>query len=119
MIRSEFHERLTRCYWEAAGVIVAGLALGYGVYSGEEGQQQQKKGQRRQEQAQRQAQAAAARQQKLSAEAYAAANRRQPDVGDILATEAELGKMGAASTLLTGPTGPKKNPGRPTTLLGE
>lgn len=99
--------------------ITGALSAGYGIYSGERAGQAQKVGMRRQAQAQQQAQAAAARQQRMAAEAQAAANRKQPDIGSILATEAELGKAGPASTLLTGPSGVRRAPAKATTLLGE
>lgn len=113
-----WEERLGTCYWDVAAVIVSAAALSYGVYSGEEARGTQRRARGLQERGQQQALAAAQRQQKLAAEAYAAANRRKPDIGSILATEAELGRS-ASSTTLTGPSGAKPQPGQPTRLLGE
>lgn len=115
----EWRERMSPRYWEAAAVIVSVAGLGYGIDSGEKARASQRRGQSRQDATQKQAQTAASRQQKLSAEAYAAANRRKPDVGSILATEAELARAGS-STTLTGPSGVRgQTPGQLPKLLGE
>lgn len=114
----DWRERVTPRYWDVVAAIVSAASLSYGVYSGEQSKGVQRRGLRRQEQAQQVAQIAASRQQKLAAEAYAAANRRKPDIGSILATEAELGQAGS-STTLTGPGGVRTPPGQPTRLLGE
>lgn len=107
------------CHWDAALAITAALSAGYAVHSGERGAAAQKQGLKRQATAQQQAQDAARRQAKLAAEAQARANRPKSDIGSILATEAELSTAGPASTMLTGPSGVRKPPARPTTLLGE
>lgn len=99
--------------------LVAATSTGYGIYSGERTNKIQEQGLNRQRQAQQQAEDAARRQQKQAAEAYAAANRKQPNISDILASESELATQGPASTLLTGAGGVTKAPSRPTTLLGE
>ena len=114
----DWRERVTPRYWGAVAAIVSAAALGYGIHSGEQARGAQRRGQRRQAQAQQEAQIAASRQQKLAAESYAAANRKKPDIGSILATEAELGQAGS-STTLTGPGGVRTPPGQPTRLLGE
>ena len=107
------------CGLVTAGFILTAASLRYSVYAGERANDMQKRGIDRQRAAQQTAQDAAIRQQKLSAEAYAKANAKTPDIGSILAAEQELSKTGAASTQLTTP-GPKKKPvGQTTTLLGE
>ncbi len=94
----------------ATGVAVAGAAAaaagtGYSIYAGERADKAQKQALGEQRQAQQQAAAQAASQQRRSAQAMAAANRRQPDMGSIMAGAAEGAGGGPTSTMLTGPTG--------------
>ena len=55
----------------------------------------------------------------IAAQDAAAAKRKPPDIGSILASEAELAKAGPASTMLTGPQGVRRGPANATTLLGD
>lgn len=90
----------------AAGSIAAGAAgTGYSIYAGERANKAQKQALSEQRQAQQQAAAQAASQQRRSAQAMAAANRRQPDMGAIMAGAAEGAGGGPTSTMLTGPSG--------------
>ncbi len=94
----------------ATGAAVAGAAaaaggLGYSMYAGERADKAQKQALGEQRQAQQQAAAQAASQQRRSAQAMAAANRRQPNMGEIMAGAAEGAGGGPTSTMLTGPTG--------------
>ncbi len=90
----------------AAGSIAATAAgTGYSIYAGERANKAQKQALGEQRQAQQQAAAQAASQQRRSAQAMAAANRRQPDMGAIMAGAAEGAGGGPTSTMLTGPSG--------------
>lgn len=90
----------------AAGAIGATAAgTGYSIYAGERANKAQKEAMAEQRQAQTQAAAQAASQQRRSAQAMAAANRRQPDMGAIMAGAAEGAGGGPTSTMLTGPSG--------------
>ncbi len=90
-----------------AGVAAAAAAAGtgYAVYAGERASDAQKQALTEQRQAQQRAAAQAASQQRRSAQAMAAANRRQPDMGAIMAGAAEGAGGGPTSTMLTGPSG--------------
>ena len=90
----------------AAGSIAATAAgTGYSIYAGERANKAQKQALGEQRQAQQQAAAQAASQQRRSAQAMAAANRRQPDMGAIMAGAAEGAGGGPTGTMLTGPSG--------------
>lgn len=90
-----------------AGVAAAAAAAGtgYAVYAGERASDAQKQAMAEQRQAQTRAAAQAASQQRRSAQAMAAANRRQPDMGAIMAGAAEGAGGGPSGTMLTGPGG--------------
>ena len=89
----------------AAAAAAAAAGTGYAVYAGERADKAQEQALGEQRQAQTQASAQAASQQRRSAQAMAAANRRQPDMGSIMAGAAEGAGGGPTSTMLTGPTG--------------
>lgn len=96
------------------------LAVGatYGVIQGERSSQAQKRGLRLQAEAQKAAMASARKQEAASAEEYARANRRQPDIGSLL-MDAERGA--GMSSLLSGPGGVANSRlklGRPSLLGG-
>jgi uncharacterized protein HemX len=88
-----------------AAATAAAAGTGYAIYSGERADEAQKQALGEQRQAQNQAAAQAASQQRRSAQAMAAANRRQPNMGEIMAGAAEGAGGGPTSTMLTGPTG--------------
>lgn len=71
----------------AIEAVIAGAALTYGVYTGEQQKAEAKKGLRRQQAAQQTAERAAMSQQRKADEQMRAANRQTPDVGSILAFE--------------------------------
>lgn len=81
--------------------IAAVGALGYGIYSGERGQQVQKKALRRQDEAQKQAVAAAGEQQRRADMEQRAAHMKQPDIGELLAFEQGFGDLGKSSQQTT------------------
>jgi len=95
----------------AVGAVAAGspaasaAGTGYSIYAGERANKAQKQALNEQRQAQQQAAAQAASQQRRSAQAMAAANRRQPDMLGIMAGAAEGAGGGPTSTMLTGPSG--------------
>lgn len=100
-----------------AGAALAGL--GYGIYSGEQAKAAQKQGLRRQEQAQKQAQALSIAQTRKADMATAAANRKTPDIGNILAFEQSLSGFGASARTGAAPADPSRlNLKRPVTTLG-
>ena len=88
-----------------AAATAAAAGTGYAVYAGERASDAQKQAMGEQRQAQQQAATQAASQQRRSAQAMAAANRRQPDMGAIMAGAAEGAGGGPTSTMLTGPGG--------------
>lgn len=88
----------------ALGALAAG-ALGYSVYSGEQGRREQKQALKLQKQEQSRAEARAISDQRRAEQELAAANRKKPDVNALLRAAQEAGKAGAASTMLTGPGG--------------
>ena len=88
-----------------AAATAAAAGTGYAVYAGERASDAQKQAMGEQRQAQQQAATQAASQQRRSAQAMAAANRRQPDMGAIMAGAAEGAGGGPTSTMLTGPSG--------------
>lgn len=87
------------------GAITAVAALGYGVYSGERGAQQQKQAVRKQEQAQKDNLASAAAAQRAADAEQRKANARKPDVTSLLASEQQQALSGPSSTMLTGSSG--------------
>lgn len=89
----------------AASAAAAAAGTGYSVYAGQRADKAQKQALGEQREAQQQAAAQAASQQRRSAQAMAAANRRQPNMGEIMAGAAEGAGGGPTSTMLTGPTG--------------
>lgn len=100
------------------GVEVAALALGagslgYGVYSGQQGAKAQKKAIGEQRQAQADATSRAFQQEAENEMAVNKASRKKPDLGALLASAQAGSKLGAASTMLSGPQAVKTN-----TLLG-
>lgn len=97
------------------GAVAAVAALGNSVYQGEQQRKQQIKALRSQEQAQKEATNNAMSQQRMSEEAMRKANRKTPDVNQILKDQGIQG----ASTMLTGPMGINTSGGAPkNTLLG-
>ena len=88
-----------------AAATAAAAGTGYAVYAGERASDAQKQAMGEQRQAQQQAATQAASQQRRSAQAMAAANRRQPDMGAIMAGAAEGAGGGPTGTMLTGPSG--------------
>lgn len=80
-----------------AAAAVAGLA--YGVIQGERGSQAQKKGLRMQDEAQQTAESRALRQERQAEEQFNRANRKTPNIDDILAGES---LYSGSSPLLTG-----------------
>jgi len=98
-----------------SGAVAAVAALGNSIYQGERQQKQQKTALRQQEQAQREATNQAISQQRMSEEAMRKANRKTPDVNQILKDQGIQG----FSTMLTGPMGINTSGGAPkNTLLG-
>jgi uncharacterized protein HemX len=89
----------------AASAAAAAAGTGYSIYAGQRASDAQKQAIGEQRRAQTQAAAQAASQQRRSAQAMAAANRRQPDMGAIMAGAAEGAGGGPTSTMLTGPSG--------------
>jgi Flp pilus assembly protein TadB len=89
----------------AAAAAAAAAGTGYAVYAGERADKAQKQALGEQRQAQQQASAQAASQQRRSAQRMAAANRRQPNMPEIMAGATEGAGGGPTSTMLTGPTG--------------
>jgi hypothetical protein len=89
----------------AAAAAAAAAGTGYAVYAGERADKAQEQALGEQRQAQQQAQTQAASQQRRSAQRMAAANRRQPNMGEIMAGASEGAGGGPTSTMLTGPTG--------------
>ena len=89
----------------AASAAAAAAGTGYSIYAGQRANDAQKQAMGEQRQAQQQAATQAASQQWRSAQAMAAANRRQPDMGAIMAGAAEGAGGGPTSTMLTGPSG--------------
>lgn len=87
-------------------LIGAGVsALGVG-YQGLQQRDAQKSARRRLQEQQREALAAASAETRAATERERAANRRQPDISDILLGEEEAARSGlGASTMLTGPRG--------------
>lgn len=89
------------------GALVAATAAGtgYSIYSGEQGKQAQEDAMKQQQQAQQQAAARAQSQQRKSEMAMNAANRRQPDVAQIMQNASKAAAGGPSGTMLTGPSG--------------
>jgi hypothetical protein len=83
------------------GSIAAVAALGSSVYQGEQQRKEQKEALRSQERGMREASDRAQQQQRMSEEAMNKANRKKPDVNQILKDQGIVG----ASTMLTGPMG--------------
>lgn len=69
---------------EAAAAVIAGLALGYGVYSGERQNDMARQGVRRQEEQQRKAEAAALAEQARADQEQNRARKKSPDLGVLL-----------------------------------
>lgn len=99
-----------------ASIATAATSAGVGVSQ----HQAAAKGRQRQSNAQSAAAASAAEQQRKADEAFAAANRRSPDIGSLLTAEQQGRLNGPAGTLLTSPEGVKKKPllGGGASLLG-
>jgi uncharacterized protein HemX len=87
------------------GSIAAVAALGSSLYQGEQGRKQQKEAARAQEGAMREADNRAQYQQKMSEEAMRKANRKTPNVNQILADQS----IQPRGTMLTGPMGINTN----------
>lgn len=83
------------------GAVAAVAALGSSVYQGEQQRKQQKESFRAQERGMLEASNRAQQQQRMSEEAMNKANRKKPDVNQILKDQGIVG----ASTMLTGPMG--------------
>lgn len=83
-------------------VFVAAVGTGYSIYSGERAASQQAAAQR---QAKAQAEAQAEKDAKAADEANNRANQKDPNTNALLSASRQAGKLGGASTLLTGPTG--------------
>jgi uncharacterized protein HemX len=83
------------------GSIAAVAALGSSVYQGEQQRKEQKEALRSQERGMLEASNRAQQQQRMSEEAMNKANRKKPDVNQILKDQGIVG----ASTMLTGPMG--------------
>lgn len=83
------------------GSIAAVAALGSSVYQGEQQRKEQKEALRAQERGMIEASNRAQQQQRMSEEAMNRANRKKPDVNQILKDQGIVG----ASTMLTGPMG--------------
>lgn len=83
------------------GAVAAVAALGNSIYQGEQQRKEQKKALQVQEQAQKEATNQAMSQQRMSEEAMRKANRKTPDVNQILKDQGLQG----SSTMLTGPAG--------------
>ncbi len=88
-----------------AAIATAAAVGGASVYQGQMQKRSQRRALRSQEAAQDQALAAAASEQRRTEMEQRKLNRRQPDLGTILAGQRARGRRGAASTLLTGATG--------------
>lgn len=84
--------------WAITAVVVAAVGTGYSIYSGERAASQQAA-------AQRQAKAQAAADTKAADEANNRVNQKDPNTNALLSAAKQAGKLGGASTLLTGPTG--------------
>lgn len=96
--------------------IAAIVAFAYSAYTGYEGKQQQKKAMGRQAEAQRQAQAASVSQARKADMAAREANRKTPDVGELLAFEQGFRGFGGGGQSGVDPS--RLNLKRPTTTLG-
>jgi len=83
------------------GAVVALAAIGTNIYQGEKQRKAQNEAFRAQEQAQKEASSAAMSQQRMAEEAMRKANRKKPDVNQILKDQGIQGP----STMLTGPMG--------------
>jgi hypothetical protein len=97
--------------------IAAATTTAAGVYQGQQQARAQKTGLNLQRTAQQQAETVALRQRKDAEAAQAAANRRAPDLAEIMAGESELARLSASSTNLTGGKAPTP-PRPPNTQLG-
>lgn len=84
-------------------------ATGYSVYSGEKGRKAQEDAASKQEQAQNKAVAEAKSQERQTEIATNMANRKQPDMAQIMQDATKAAAGGPSGTMLTGPTG--VNPG--------
>lgn len=91
----------------AVSTIIAGAALAYGVYSGEEQRAAAKTGRREQRQAQQQAESAALAEARVAEQERAKANAKTPDIPSILSatsrpkgTSLYAGPLGADQSLL-------------------
>lgn len=85
--------------WVQAAAAVGSLA--YGIVQGERGRSARARSLQLQAAAQRTAEDAAMQQERRAREAYAKANRRQPDISAMLAGERGMG----ISSMLSGPAG--------------
>jgi uncharacterized protein HemX len=72
---------------EVAAAVIAGLSLGYGVYSGERAAGAQRQGRRDQQAAQATAEAAAVREAKVGEEEENRARQKTPDLTTLLRDE--------------------------------
>lgn len=88
-----------------AGAAAAVGGTAYTVAAGERSNTLQRRARREQAASQQQALAAAASERRRAMEAERAANRKTPDVTDLLLGEQAAGQLGTASTMLTGPRG--------------
>lgn len=97
------------------GSIAAAAAIGSSLYQGEQGRKQQKEAARAQDNAMKEAESRAQYQQKMSEEAMRKANRKTPNVNQILADQG----IQPRGTMLTGPMGINTSGiGTRNTLLG-
>lgn len=80
-------------------------STGYGIYSGQKQQGNQKKALAQQNTAQQTAEANALSTERKAETASNAVNQKTPNVAAILARAATLGSSGISSTMLTGPGG--------------
>ena len=105
----------------AISAVAAIAGTTYGVIASEQGKRAQEKAMNEQRQAQDRAARSAEAQANRSQEAMNAANRKAPDVSNIMQNAARMAGGGVGSTLLTGPGGvdPSELSLGRSTLLGQ
>ncbi len=92
-----------------AGVALGAALIGGSIFEGQQQKRTQKRSLRRQEQAQRLAASRALAETGRSEQERRRLNRRQPDLGSLLADSQRGGAAGVGGTLLTGPGGVSRN----------
>lgn len=92
-----------------AGVALGAALIGGSIFEGQSKKRAQKRSVRRQEKAQRVAESRALAETRRSDQERRRLNRRQPDLGALLADSQRGGATGAGGTLLTGPGGVGRN----------